>query len=87
MQYRYRVIGKVEHSFILRGAYFKIGSEIDFYITESEIDFVKERCKLETIEDLQKSTNAGNSISNVAKTNTQSKEKPTKRQYNKRSEA
>lgn len=91
MQYRYRVLGKVEHSFILRGAYFTIGSEIDFYIDESELPFVKERCKLETIEDLQKATNAENSISGVAKTTTKSKgqatenvqpvvEKPVKRQ-------
>lgn len=82
MQYRYRVIGKVKQSFILRGAYFGINDTIDFYITENELEFVKERCSLDTIEDLQK---AENSISNVAEE--KSSEKPVKRQYKKRSEA
>ena len=82
MQYRYRVVGKVKQSFILRGAYFGINDTIDFYITESELEFVKERCELDTIEDSQK---AENSISNVAKLN--GSDKPVKRQYKKRSEA
>lgn len=82
MQYRYRVIGKVKQSFILRGAYFGINDTIDFYITENELEFVKERCELDIVEDLQK---AENSISNVAKSN--GGEKPVKRQYKKRSEA
>lgn len=69
MQYRYRVLGKVEQSFILRGAYFAIGSEIDFHITESELSFVKERCKLTNIEDLVETTKPKNSMSNVANTN------------------
>lgn len=94
MQYRYRVLGKVEQSFILRGAYFAIGNTIDFYITENELGFVKERCKLEMIEDLQKPTETENSISSVAKPNSKSTqkmvqptvEKPVKRQYNKRNE-
>lgn len=96
MQYRYRVFGKVEQSFILRGAYFAIGSKIDFYILESELPFVKERCKLEAIEDLQKPTETENSVSDFAKPNSKSTqktasnvqsavEKPVKRQYNKRS--
>lgn len=84
MQYRYRVLGKVEKSFILRGAYFAIGSEIDFYILESELSFVKERCKIENIVDFQKTTETENSVSNVAKSTTT--KQPTKRQYNKRSE-
>lgn len=71
MQYRYRVLGKVEQSFILRGAYFAIGSEIDFYILESELSFVKERCKLTNIEDLLQTTKPKNSMSNVAKANAQ----------------
>lgn len=84
MQYRYRVIGKVEQSFILRGAYFAINSTIDFYVMESELAFVKEMCKLETIVDLQKATNAENSISNVAKPNTKSKEKAVKNEQSNR---
>lgn len=85
MQYRYRVFGKVEQSFILRGAYFAIGSDIDFYILESELPFVQERCKIDNIVDFQKPTETENSISNVAKSI--SGEKPVKRQYKKRSEA
>lgn len=80
MQYRYRVFGKVEQSFILRGAYFAVGSKIDFYITESELPFVKEMCKIDSIVDFQKTTETENSVSNVAKST-----KPSKRQYNKRS--
>lgn len=82
MQHRYRVLGKVEQSFILRGAYFAIGSKIDFYVLESELSFVKERCKIDNIVDLQENTETKNSVSNVAKSTKQ----PTKRQYNKRSE-
>lgn len=63
MQYRYRVLGKVEHSFILRGAYFEVGSMIDFHITDSELSFVKERCELTQIYDL--TAKPKNSISNV----------------------
>lgn len=63
MQYRYRVVGKVVQPFILRGAYFIKGSEIEFYITESELEFVKERCELKKIEDLQKATETTNSVS------------------------
>lgn len=98
MQYRYRVVGKVLQPFILRGAYFIKGSEIEFYITESEFDFVKERCELEKVEDLQvaktdnsvsKSNKAQNKPSTAqsesVQANTQPKaEQPTKRQYNKR---
>lgn len=99
MQYRYRVLGKVVQPFILRGAYFVKGSEIEFYITESELDFVKERCELEKIEDLQKATETTNFVSksnkaqnkpstaqnDTVQANTQLKtELPSKRQYNKR---
>lgn len=97
MQYRYRVLGKVEHSFILRGAYFAIGSKIDFYILESELSFVKERCKINNIVDFQKTTKTENSVSNAENNGDKSQEqvcgenvqsaveKPVKRQYNKRS--
>lgn len=52
MNYRYKVKGRVEKAFILRGMYFRVGSPIDNQITESELSFVKERCKLEKVEDL-----------------------------------
>ena len=99
MQYRYRVVGKVVQPFILRGAYFIKGSEIDFCITESELNFVKERCELEEVKDLQKATETTNSVpkskeaqkqgsttqKEVAQSNTQPKaELPSKRQYTKR---
>lgn len=99
MQYRYRVVGKVIRPFILRGAYFIKGNEIEFYIAENELDFVKERCELEKVEDLQKATEAVNSVSKSNKAqnkpstaredsvqaNTQPKsELPSKRQYTKR---
>lgn len=85
MQHRYKVEGKVEHSFILRGAFFGINDTINFYITESELEFVKERCKLDIIEDMQKSTETENSALNVAQST--EKQKPVKRQYNKRNGA
>lgn len=83
MQYRYRVLGKIEHSFILRGAYFEVGSTIDFYITDSEIDFVKERCNLETIKDLQE-TKFENSISKVVKPKISNSEKAVKNEQSNR---
>ncbi len=70
MQYRYRVEGKVEKSFILRGAYFAVGSTIEFCVTESELSFVKERCKLAKIVDLQKKVETPNPVSNVVKPHT-----------------
>ena len=84
MQYRYRVLGKVEQSFILRGAYFAIGIYIDFYIQESELPFVKERCKIDNMVDLQEKTETENSVLNVAKST--ATKQPTKRQNTKRSE-
>ena len=51
MNYRYRVKGRVEKPFILRGLDFNIGGTIDTSILESELAFVKERCKLENISD------------------------------------
>lgn len=46
MAFKYRVKGKVEKAFIVRGLHFDVGSEIDFYITEKELEFVKERCQI-----------------------------------------
>lgn len=63
MEYRYRVVGKVSQPFILRGAHFLLGSKIEFYVTDSELDFVKERCELIRIDDLQKKPEANNSVS------------------------
>ena len=49
MQFKYRVIGTVICSFILRGLHFKVGSNIDLNITESEYVFVTNRCKCKNI--------------------------------------
>lgn len=53
MKFKYRVKGLIEKSFILRGAYFAIGDNMDFYIPEKELKFVKERCKIEELIDLE----------------------------------
>lgn len=51
MEYRYRVKGIVEKAFILRGAHFRVGSDIHTYIKESELDFVKSHCNLVDVVD------------------------------------
>ena len=56
MNYRYRVKGVSENAFILRGAHFRIGSSIDTVILESELAFLKERCRLDKVEDIQAKT-------------------------------
>lgn len=52
MNYRYRVKGMTEKAFILRGMYFRVGSPIDTQILDSELSFIKERCKLDEIVDM-----------------------------------
>lgn len=56
MDYRYRVKGVAEKAFILRGMHFRVGGVIDTVILESELAFVKERCKLDKVEDMQAKT-------------------------------
>lgn len=56
MNYRYSVKGVAEKAFILRGMHFRIGGEIETVILESELAFVKERCRLENVVDLQAKT-------------------------------
>lgn len=52
MNYRYRVKGVAEKAFILRGLHFRLGSKVDIAILESELAFIKERCKLTKVEDV-----------------------------------
>lgn len=52
MNYRYRVEGRVEKAFILRGMHFRIGGTIETAILESELAFVKDRCELDKVEEL-----------------------------------
>lgn len=56
MDYRYKVKGVAEKAFILRGMHFRIGGTIETEILDSELAFVKERCKLEKVEDMQAKT-------------------------------
>jgi hypothetical protein len=53
MNYRYRVKGVAEKSFILQGIYFYAGKTVNNYIKEQELVFVQERCKLTEIVDLK----------------------------------
>lgn len=55
MDYRYRVRGKVEKAFVLRGMYFYIGKTIQMTITEKEISFVKENVPNLEVTDLKTS--------------------------------
>ena len=52
MKFKYRVKGKVEKAFIIRGLHFAIDSDIDFCITENELVFVKGRCRVDELIDL-----------------------------------
>lgn len=63
MNYRYRVKGKAIKAFILRGMHFRIEKDIDCVITESELTFVKERCKLTEIIDTTQTVANPNSVS------------------------
>ena len=44
MKFKYRFKGKVNSQFILRGMVFSVGSKIDFCLSESELEFVKQHC-------------------------------------------
>lgn len=44
MKFKYRFKGKVNSQFVLRGMLFKTGSNIDFCISENELEFVKKYC-------------------------------------------
>lgn len=52
MEFKYRIKGLIQKPFILRGAYMTIGENMDFYIRENELEFVKDRCKIEELIDL-----------------------------------
>lgn len=69
MNYRYKVKGVAEKAFILRGAHFRIGGTIDTVILESELAFVKERCKLEKVVDMQAKTATPQPLPNNSPTN------------------
>ncbi|MBR2388228.1 MAG: hypothetical protein IKB02_05610 [Clostridia bacterium] len=79
MNYRYRVKGVAEKAFILRGMHFRVGSEIDTDILETEMTFVKERCKLTDLVDRQIQTATSEPIPN----NSVNKSKVTKNELSK----
>ena len=54
MEFKYRIKGLIQSPFILRSAYFGIGDNMDFYIAEGELEFVKARCKIDELIDLDK---------------------------------
>ena len=52
MKFKYRFKGKVNSQLVLRGMLFKVGSKIDFCVSETELDFVKKHCSVDEIIDL-----------------------------------
>lgn len=52
MNFKYRVKGKVNGAFILRGLHFEIDSVLDIYIRESELEFLKKRVSISELIDL-----------------------------------
>lgn len=44
MRFRYRFRGKVNSQFVIRGMLFRVGSKIDFCLTEQEVEFAKKHC-------------------------------------------
>lgn len=53
MKFKYRFKGKVNNQLVLRGMLFKVGSKIDFCVSETELDFVKKHCSVDEIIDLE----------------------------------
>lgn len=51
MNFKYRVKGKVNQGFILRGKFNKCGDIIDICIYEKELNFIKNKCDCFSIED------------------------------------
>ena len=74
MKFKYRVKGLVQSPFILRSAYFNVRDNMDFYITESELEFVKARCKIDELVDLEKTVDSTPEPVLEEKTDTQPKE-------------
>ena len=53
MKFKYRFKGKVNDQLVLRGMLFKVGSKMDFCVSETELDFVKKHCSVDEIIDLE----------------------------------
>ena len=52
MIFKYRVKGKVNNRFVLRGFLFEMNRSIDFCVSEQELDFVKQHCTIKDLIDL-----------------------------------
>lgn len=74
MKFKYRVKGLIQSPFILRSAYFAVGDNMDFYIAEGELEFVKARCKIEELIDLDEKVVSAPEPVLEEKTDTQPKE-------------
>lgn len=79
MKLKYRVKGKVESAFILRGLHFAVDSEIDVCIYESELQFVQGRCNVSELINLQdKPIESPEPVLETPKTENESKPKGVK---------
>lgn len=87
INYKYSVKGVVEKPFILRGVMFRIGTTIDFHIAESELNFLKERCKLTQVIDLQKVIETPKPIQNTTQFKAQTIQKAVKNELPKSTNA
>ena len=56
MKFKYRVKGKVNSQFVVRGLLFRVGSDIDFCVSKNELEFVKQNCKISEIIDIEPKT-------------------------------
>lgn len=56
MKFKYRFKGKVNSQFVLRGMLFSVGAKMDFCVSESELNFIKEHCDVIEIIDLEQPT-------------------------------
>ena len=74
MELKYRVKGRVNSPFILRGLHFAVGSDMDFCICEKELEFVKERINVSQLIDLKRPIETPNPV--LEKSKTESVEKP-----------
>lgn len=78
MNYKYRVKGVVEKPFVLTGVFFRIGVSIDLHIAKNNLEFVKERCKIKEIIDLQKFAETPKPIQSTTQIKAQSIQKAVK---------
>ena len=63
MGLKYRVKGKVEYAFILRGIHFASGMSIDLTLNENELNFIKDRCI--NLDILKLNKESENSLNNI----------------------